>query len=52
MANQTRVTVLERDVSVVSMMRRYGYKVYYGDATHRSAACGWSDTGGGYRHHL
>ncbi|AIJ07923.1 MULTISPECIES: glutathione-regulated potassium-efflux system protein KefB [Edwardsiella] len=34
MANQTRVTVLERDVSVVSMMRRYGYKVYYGDATH------------------
>lgn len=33
MANQTRVTVLERDVSVVSMMRRYGYKVYYGDAT-------------------
>ncbi|GAA3576017.1 glutathione-regulated potassium-efflux system protein KefB [Gibbsiella greigii] len=33
MANKMRVTVLERDVSAVSMLRRYGYKVYYGDAT-------------------
>jgi glutathione-regulated potassium-efflux system protein KefB len=33
MANKMRVTVLERDVSVVGVMRRYGYKVYYGDAT-------------------
>lgn len=33
MANKMRITVLERDVSAVSMMRRYGYKVYYGDAT-------------------
>ena len=33
MANKMRITVLERDVSAVSVMRRYGYKVYYGDAT-------------------
>lgn len=33
MANQKRITVLERDISVVSLMRKYGYKVYYGDAT-------------------
>ncbi len=33
MANKIRITVLERDVSVVGVMRRYGYKVYYGDAT-------------------
>lgn len=33
MANKTRITVLERDISVVSLMRGYGYKVYYGDAT-------------------
>ncbi|AIN12987.1 glutathione-regulated potassium-efflux system protein KefB [Yersinia pseudotuberculosis] len=33
MANKMRITVLERDVSAVSMMRKYGYKVYYGDAT-------------------
>ncbi|MGL9724564.1 glutathione-regulated potassium-efflux system protein KefB [Sodalis sp. (in: enterobacteria)] len=33
MANKTRITVLERDISVVSLMRSYGYKVYYGDAT-------------------
>ncbi|HBV90988.1 glutathione-regulated potassium-efflux system protein KefB [Pantoea sp. B550] len=33
MANNTRITVLERDISVVSLMRKYGYKVYYGDAT-------------------
>lgn len=33
MVNQVRMTVLERDVSAVSMLRRYGYKVYYGDAT-------------------
>lgn len=33
MANKMRITVLERDVSAVGVMRRYGYKVYYGDAT-------------------
>ncbi|WP_036773608.1 glutathione-regulated potassium-efflux system protein KefB [Photorhabdus australis] len=32
MVNKIRITVLERDVSVISTMRRYGYKVYYGDA--------------------
>ncbi|MGD8107489.1 glutathione-regulated potassium-efflux system protein KefB [Pantoea sp. FN0302] len=33
MANKKRITVLERDTSAVSLMRNYGYKVYYGDAT-------------------
>ncbi|MCP1439322.1 glutathione-regulated potassium-efflux system protein KefB [Erwinia persicina] len=33
MANEKRITVLERDISAVSLMRTYGYKVYYGDAT-------------------
>ncbi len=33
MANNKRITVLERDISAVSLMRKYGYKVYYGDAT-------------------
>ncbi|CCG88842.1 glutathione-regulated potassium-efflux system protein KefB [Erwinia piriflorinigrans] len=33
MANERRITVLERDISAVSLMRSYGYKVYYGDAT-------------------
>ncbi|AXF78053.1 glutathione-regulated potassium-efflux system protein KefB [Erwinia tracheiphila] len=33
MANEKRITVLERDISSVSLMRKYGYKVYYGDAT-------------------
>jgi glutathione-regulated potassium-efflux system protein KefB len=33
MANKMRITVLERDVSAVGVLRRYGYKVYYGDAT-------------------
>ncbi|KAA8996353.1 glutathione-regulated potassium-efflux system protein KefB [Affinibrenneria salicis] len=32
MANKMRITVLERDISAVSLMRSYGYKVYYGDA--------------------
>lgn len=32
MVNKIRITVLERDVSAISTMRRYGYKVYYGDA--------------------
>lgn len=31
-ANNTRVTVLEKDISVVSLTRTYGYQVYYGDA--------------------
>lgn len=33
MANKMRITVLERDISAVSLIRSYGYKVYYGDAT-------------------
>ncbi|MBL7635687.1 glutathione-regulated potassium-efflux system protein KefB [Atlantibacter hermannii] len=33
MANKMRITVLERDISSVNLMREYGYKVYYGDAT-------------------
>lgn len=33
MANKMRITVLERDISAVDLMRKYGYKVYYGDAT-------------------
>ncbi|MEN0678576.1 glutathione-regulated potassium-efflux system protein KefB [Plesiomonas shigelloides] len=32
-ANKVRITVLERDPNQVSFLRRYGYKVYYGDAT-------------------
>lgn len=31
-ANKVRITVLERDPNQVSFLRRYGYKVYYGDA--------------------
>ena len=33
MANKMRITVLERDISAVNLMRKSGYKVYYGDAT-------------------
>ncbi|CAM3771436.1 glutathione-regulated potassium-efflux system protein KefB [Rouxiella silvae] len=33
MANKMRITVLERDISAVGLMRSYGYQVYYGDAT-------------------
>ncbi|ENU8638693.1 glutathione-regulated potassium-efflux system protein KefB [Salmonella enterica] len=32
MANKMRITVLERDIGAVNLMRKYGYKVYYGDA--------------------
>lgn len=32
MANKIRITVLEQNVSAIYTMRRYGYKVYYGDA--------------------
>ncbi|WP_411704259.1 glutathione-regulated potassium-efflux system protein KefB [Edaphovirga cremea] len=32
-ANKMRITILERDISAVSLMRAYGHKVYYGDAT-------------------
>ncbi len=31
-ANNMRVTVLEKDISVVSLTRTYGHKVYYGDS--------------------
>ncbi|KJF87087.1 glutathione-regulated potassium-efflux system protein KefB [Photobacterium phosphoreum] len=32
-ANKIRVTVLERDPSQIRFLRKFGYKVYYGDAT-------------------
>ena len=31
--DEVSVDVLERDISSVNLMRKYGYKVYYGDAT-------------------
>lgn len=33
-ANKIRVTVLESDPSQIQLLRKYGYKVFYGDATH------------------
>lgn len=33
MANKMYTTVLGRDVSAVSALLRYGYKVYYGNTT-------------------
>lgn len=32
-ANKIKVTVLESDASQIQLLRKYGYKVYYGDAT-------------------
>ena len=32
-ANKIRVTVLESDASQIHLLRKYGYKVFYGDAT-------------------
>ncbi|MGF1681007.1 glutathione-regulated potassium-efflux system protein KefB [Photobacterium minamisatsumaniensis] len=32
-ANKIRVTILERDPSQIQFLRKFGYKVYYGDAT-------------------
>ncbi|USD32318.1 MULTISPECIES: glutathione-regulated potassium-efflux system protein KefB [Vibrio] len=32
-ANKIRVTVLESDASQIQLLRKYGYKVFYGDAT-------------------
>ena len=32
-ANKIKVTVLEKNVDQVTLLRRHGYKVYYGDAT-------------------
>ncbi len=32
-ANKIKVTVLESDVSQIKLLRKYGYKVFYGDAT-------------------
>ncbi len=32
-ANKIKLTILERDPAQVSLLRKYGYKVYYGDAT-------------------
>lgn len=39
MANKMSITVLERDISAVNLMRKYGYKVYYGDATQVDLLC-------------
>lgn len=33
-ANKIKVTVLESDASQIHLLRKYGYKVFYGDATH------------------
>ncbi|WP_038175154.1 MULTISPECIES: glutathione-regulated potassium-efflux system protein KefB [Vibrio] len=32
-ANKIKVTVLESDASQIKLLRKYGYKVFYGDAT-------------------
>nr|WP_086940687.1 glutathione-regulated potassium-efflux system protein KefB [Thaumasiovibrio occultus] len=32
-ANKVPVTVLERDASQIELLRKFGYRVYYGDAT-------------------
>ncbi len=32
-ANKVKVTVLESDASQIHLLRKYGYKVFYGDAT-------------------
>lgn len=32
-ANKIRLTVLESDASQIKLLRKFGYKVYYGDAT-------------------
>lgn len=32
-ANKIRITVLESDASQIQLLRKFGYKVYYGDAT-------------------
>lgn len=32
-ANKIRITVLESDASQIQLLRKYGYKVFYGDAT-------------------
>lgn len=32
-ANKIRITVLESDPSQIQLLRKYGYKVFYGDAT-------------------
>lgn len=32
-ANKIKITVLESDASQVKLLRKYGYKVFYGDAT-------------------
>lgn len=33
-ANKIKITVLESDPSQIKLLRKYGYKVFYGDATH------------------
>ncbi|WP_117235950.1 glutathione-regulated potassium-efflux system protein KefB [Vibrio maerlii] len=33
-ANKIRVTILESDPSQVQLLKKFGYKVFYGDATH------------------
>lgn len=52
MANKMRITVLERDVSAVGVLRRYGYQVYYGDATELELLRGGRREGQVDRDHL
>ncbi|MEZ8126549.1 glutathione-regulated potassium-efflux system protein KefB [Vibrio splendidus] len=33
-ANKIRITVLESDASQIHILRKFGYKVFYGDSTH------------------
>ena len=35
-ANKIKVTILENDAGQIHMLRKYGYKVFYGDATQLS----------------
>ncbi len=35
-ANKIRITILERDPAQIAFLRRFGYQVYYGDATQLS----------------
>ena len=33
-ANKIRITILESDASKIHILRKFGYKVFYGDSTH------------------
>lgn len=32
-ANKVKITILESDASQIKLLRKFGYKVYYGEAT-------------------